>query len=490
MAKAIRHPSFDAKWLYWAGGLFAVINAILIGFEFFYAPLIPVAMAVLLLAFFSLDRLVLLIVFLTPLSVNLTDVGLGIGLTLPTDPLLFGVMIVFILKLFAQRKFSKKIADHPITLAIMVNLTWMAITTVTSEIPLVSLKFFISRLWYVITFYFVATQIFRDFSKIKLFVGLYMAAFVGVICYTIIHHGMYGFMEQPAHWVMSPFFNDHTSYGAVLAMFYPLIIGLALQGRYDRSWRVLFGFLLLLFTAALILSYTRAAWVSLIGALGMYVIMRLRIRFTTVMTLASVLIIALFLSWDAIVMKMEKNRQDSSAEFTEHVRSISNISTDASNLERLNRWSAAWRMFKERPFVGWGPGTYMFQYAPFQLSTEKTKISTNAGDKGNAHSEYIGPLAESGFFGMLSFLMVLVCIIYYGVKLYPRIVDPEQRLIMISLFLGIITYLIHAFLNNFLDTDKASAPFWGFVAAIVAIDVYHTKPISRPDAESLETDGE
>ena len=139
------------------GGVFAIVNAILIAFEFYYAPILPIALAILVLAFFALDKLVLLIVFLTPLSINLTDIGLGVGLTLPTDPLLFGVLAIFILKLFAERKFSNRIANHPVTLAIIVNLAWMAITTLTSEMPLVSVKFFVSRLWYVVTFYFVAT---------------------------------------------------------------------------------------------------------------------------------------------------------------------------------------------------------------------------------------------------------------------------------------------------------------------------------------------
>ena len=30
-------------------------------------------------------------------------------------------------------------------------------------------------------------------------------------------------------------------------------------------------------------------------------------------------------------------------------------------------------------------------------------------------------------------------------------------------------------LNNYLDTDKASIPFWGMIALIVAIDIYHSK---------------
>lgn len=488
MASAIKTPVISAKLIYLIGGLFALFNGLLIANEFYYAALLPVFLVVLCLAFFALDKLLLLVVFLTPLSVNLTDVGLGVGLTLPTDPLLFGVMLMFILKLIAERKFDRRIADHPITLAIIINLIWIAITTFTSEMPLVSLKFLVSRLWYVITFYFVTTQVFRDFRNIKLYLGAYMAAFVGVICYTIIHHGMYGFLEQPAHWVMSPFFNDHTSYGAVLAMFYPLIVGLVFSSHYSRSWKIVFLGLLGLFTVALILSYTRAAWVSLVGALGVFIIMKFRIKFVTVMSLATVFLVALFLSFDTIVMKLEQNRQDSSAELTEHVQSITNISTDASNLERLNRWGSAWRMFQERPFVGWGPGTYMFQYAPFQLSSEKTIISTNAGDAGNAHSEYIGPLAESGVFGMLSFIIVVITVLYSAIILYPKIQNKEHRLYLVSMLLGLITYLIHGMLNNFLDTDKASAPFWGFVAAIVAIEVYHTKKEKKE--ELLETSGE
>ena len=174
-------------------------------------------------------------------------------------------------------------------------------------------------------------------------------------------------------------------------------------------------------------------------------------------------------------MELEQNRQDSSAEFTEHLQSMTNISTDASNLERLNRWGSAWRMFNERPAVGWGPGTYAFQYAPFQLANEKTIISTNAGDAGNAHSEYIGPLSEQGLFGMISFALIVICIIYYSVRLYVRIDNREHRMYMVCMFLGLISYMLHGMLNNFLDTDKISAPFWGFTAAIVAIDVYHTK---------------
>jgi len=476
------------RWIYIICGLFIALNALLIAFEFFYLPLLPAALFLVLLSLLSLDKLVLFIVFCTPLSVNLTDVGIGgIGITLPTDPLLFGAMLLFFFKLLMEQKFDKNIMRHPVTIAITINLLWIGLSTITSEMPVVSMKFFFSRLWYVVTFYFITTQVFRNPDKINTYLWIFIISFTGIIIYTIIHHSLYGFMEQPAHWVMSPFFNDHTSYGATLAMFYPFVIGTMFSSRVSRSFRIVIIPLFLLFTLALILSYTRAAWVSLIFALAVFLTMKLKIKFRTVFLVSLVFFGLLWALSDQILMKLEKNRQDSSANLAEHVQSISNISSDASNLERLNRWSSAIRMFKERPFLGWGPGTYMFKYAPYQSSQEITSISTNAGDKGNAHSEYIGPLSESGLFGAVSFLLIVILSSYTGIKLYSRLEDKRMKFYVMCLLLGLMTYFTHGLLNNFLDTDKASAPFWGFMAAIVTIDVYHRGKAKEPSLKPQDS---
>ena len=175
-----------------------------------------------------------------------------------------------------------------------------------------------------------------------------------------------------------------------------------------------------------------------------------------------------------ILDKLEKNKQDASANFIEHVQSISNISSDASNLERINRWQAALRMFSERPLVGWGPGTYQFEYAPFQRAKEKTVISTNLGDMGNAHSEYIGPLAESGIPGLLSVLLLVITVLYTGFKVHKKALSRQTRLLALSATLGLITYFVHGLMNNFLNTDKASVPFWGLVSIITALDLYYS----------------
>src|SRR5690606_19921208 len=213
-----------------------------------------------------------------------------------------------------------------------------------------------------------------------------------VALYAIIRLATYSFDEKAAHWVMEPFYKDHTSYGAILALFFPIIF--IFIDYSEKLYIKVFSYLVLaIILVGTILSYTRAAWVSLVAALVLYFIYKYRIKFKYLLYVGVVAIVLLMLNWEALMLRLERNNQDSSAKLTEHVQSISNVSSDASNKERINRWNSAFRMFQERPFFGWGPGTYVFQYAPFQSSKDKTIISTNVGNNGNAHSEYIGPLA-------------------------------------------------------------------------------------------------
>jgi O-antigen ligase len=189
---------------------------------------------------------------------------------------------------------------------------------------------------------------------------------------------------------------------------------------------------------------------------------------------------------DQIIYTLSKNTQDSSQNFMENIQSMSNITSDASNLERLNRWNSAISMFKERPLLGFGPGTYQFQYAIFQKSSEKSIISTNDGSLGNAHSEYLGPLSEQGLFGMLNYLVLIIAVSIYALKLFKKLKKGDMRTIVLMTYLGLFTYYIHGVLNNYLDTDKASVPFWGFTAIIVSIGLYHQNGDDKNTIETTE----
>ncbi len=464
--------------LYWVYGVslaFIALNVFLFINEFYWSLILPIGIVILLMYIFALDKLILFIVFLTPLSINVTSFDVGLGVSLPTEPLMFGVLIIFTLKLFSGTPYDKKIIYHPVSIAILFSLGWMLITTFTSEIPIVSLKYFLARLWFVVPIYFVGVILFKQFGNIKRFSWLYVIALGIVIIYTIVSHAKHGFDEETGHWVMTPFYNDHTAYGAALAMFIPVMLGFSVDFNYKKSIRwIAFGFFVLLIVAV-ILSYSRAAWISIIATFMVYIAVILKIKFKWIFSTLAILTILFFSFQQKVLEVLERNEQESSTDLVEHVQSIYNISSSASNLERINRWQAAIRMFNERPFLGWGPGTYQFVYAPFQRSKEKTIISTNAGELGNSHNEYLGPLSEQGILGMVAMLLIVIFSVYTALKVYKYASDKEVRLMALITLLALVTYFTHGMLNNFLDTDKASVPVWGFLAVIVALDLYHTK---------------
>jgi putative inorganic carbon (hco3(-)) transporter len=456
--------------------IYLVADMIFTGRNIYFFNLLPVILLMVYLALARLDLMYYIIIFFTPLSIQLIDFvpTSPIDFAIPTEPMLFGMMVIFYYKILYDRSFDIRILKHPVTYAIIFNIIWVLITTLTSSMPLVSFKFLLARVWFITIYYFLAILVFRKYRSIPVFIWCYVIAMVIVVIFTITRHLHYGLDDvNKAHIVMSPFFRDHTSYGAILAMLICALAGAILHRGSNILFRIFLWGIWLLLVAGLILSYTRAAWMSVIVAAGVLGLTIFRIKFRYIVLAGVICLVYLGQQRIEVLHKMEVNRQRSTSTLTEHVRSMSNLSTDESNLERINRWNSAFRMFRERPVFGHGPGTYMFKYGPYQLSRDKTTISTDFGDLGNAHSEYFGPLAESGFFGGLSIVIIGIVSVITGFRVYKRLTNKRLKGIVLGMVLGLITYLIHGSLNNFLDTDKASALFWGFIAAFVSLDIFY-----------------
>lgn len=410
----------------------------------------------------------------TPLSVNIEEYTESFGLFIPTEPILFGLLILLVLRQIQDRAFEKEIWKHPIIWAVSFYLMWTFVTSITSEHPTASFKFLLAKLWFVVPVLFYGPSVFKHTKHIKTFVWLLTIGMTVAISYTLVVHASYGFGEKEGHWVMWPFFKDHTIYGAAVAFVTPLIFGLYFMKKHNPLMQVTIIGLAIIILIGLYFSYTRAAWLSVVAALCVLAAIKLKIKFSWIATGVVVLGTFLYLSKDAIQMELERNKYEhTTEEFGERLQSAANVTTDASNLERLNRWSCAIEMFKERPVFGFGPGTYAFEYARFQDPENLTIISTNFGNLGNAHSEYLGPLSEMGFLGMFAMILIVIAIFYKGITLYLKwpIEDREMRTLILSMILALVTYFVHGVLNNFLDTDKAAIPVWGFCAAFIALEI-------------------
>ncbi len=440
----------------------------------FLMTLVPLGLLVVWLFVQRLETGLLCMALLTPFAINMALFP-GMELSMPVEPMMILFTFIFFFRVLVAKNYDLRLLRHPVSILLLASLAWMLITSCTSRLPWVSFKYLIARIWFVVPFFFAAAQIFRNRQRITQFFWAY-AIGLGTVILIATSKTLGNFSDlQTLHHVMSPFYNDHTAYGCAIALMLPAAFHMVFAHERKGWQRVLSLLLLALMCVGLFFSYCRAAWISVVAAIGVYVLIRLGMKVKWMVVLFGIGVGAFFFYQSDVLYKLGKNHQDSSYDLAGQIKSISNISTDASNIERLNRWASAMRLFKESPVVGIGPGTYQFIYGSYQKSYQLSTISTNAGDLGNAHSEYIGPMTEQGLPGVLLVAALFLTTFATGVRVYRTARDPGIGRMALAFTLSLLTYYVHGVFNNFLDTDKLSVPFWAFTAAVVALDLYSEK---------------
>jgi len=436
--------------------------------------LVPLALLVMWLFYVKLETGLLLMALLTPFAVNVALMP-GMELSMPVEPMMILFSFFFFFRVLVARTYDLRILRHPVSLLLLASLAWWLVTSCTSRLPWVSFKYLIARLWFVVPFYFAAVQIFRNSKRISQFYWAY-AIGLGIVILIATSKTLGNFSDlQTLHRVMRPFYNDHTAYGCAIALLIPASVYFIFGGQWKGWQRVLTLLLFVLLCTGLFFSYCRAAWISVVAAIGIYVLIRMGMKVKWMVLLFGLGVGVFFAYQSDVLYRLGKNHQDSSYTLADQVKSISNISTDASNVERLNRWASAIRLWKESPVFGVGPGTYQFLYGSYQKSYQLSTISTNAGNLGNAHSEYIGPMTEQGLPGVLLVAALFLTTFATGVRVYRTAKDPAVSRMALAFTLSLLTYYVHGVFNNFLDTDKLSVPFWAFTAVVVALDLYCEK---------------
>src|SRR5438067_1436969 len=138
--------SIKLKWFYGISLGFILIGCVCLMKEFYWLAVLPVALTILYLAVFKIDTLLLIVAFTTPLAVNLRDTQFGVALSVPTEPLMFGILLLFIFKIVFEGGFDRRVLFHPVTIVIIINLIWLFITCLTSSMIVVSFKHYLARL--------------------------------------------------------------------------------------------------------------------------------------------------------------------------------------------------------------------------------------------------------------------------------------------------------------------------------------------------------
>jgi O-antigen ligase len=467
-------------WFFAILSLLSIFTAI--ATDVLYLVIVPFAIIFFYLVVVDFRLIYYLLMLFVPLSI---EVQLGsLGTDLPTEPLVVGLMLVFITQVAAKKNDNFEFYRHPIIWLLGLYYFWLLFSTAFSENFMVSFKQFLAKTWFITVFVFMTGQLNRTEKQIKTLFWVILAPNLFGIAWVLYHFKAYFFSFEYVNEAMSPFYRNHVNYAAILTLFFPFVFfAISWYKRFSIKWFFLIG-TAVLFLVAIQLTYTRAAYAALGIAFGAFFIIRLKL---TKYAIGSALILAVL----GVMYVTNNNKYIDYApdyhkaishyEFDDLMSATAKFE-DVSTMERVYRWVAGYQMIDEYPITGFGPGNFYNFYKGYSVGMFRTYVSNNI-DKSGVHNYYLMTLVEQGFPGLLIFLILAFGILLKGEQIYHQtdINNKTRRNMIMAILLSMI--IIYAFLliNDLLEAAKVGSFFFINLALLINLDLMNKK-----DKEALE----
>jgi len=449
--------------------LLGIVSGIALDAYFLFG--LPVLYLGIFLAIVDFRKIFYLLLATIPLSTELNLPG-GFGTDFPSELLVIGLMGIYLLYFIRNgQKLGSHFFKHPITLLLLLHVAWIGITALHAGDKIIALKFLLAKIWYVITYYFLAGLLLKTEKDIQtffkwVFIPLFMTVFI-----VMIRHALTGFSFEEINFVLNPFYRNHVNYAAILVVFFPFLwYASSWATRYSRKWWALVG-AILFFLAAIYFSYTRAAYVSLVLAIGAYFVIRFRLMKVVI---GGTLIVAIL----GVNFVSHQNKYlDFSPDFNKTIahKKFDNLidatakGEDISTMERVYRWVAGVQMVAKKPLLGFGPGNFYPYYSQYTVNSFTTYVSDNPEHSG-IHCYYLMTAVEQGLIGLFLFLLLCFAVLLKGEQLYHLAITAAHRrlVLMVTLSLVIIDALL--LINDMVETDKVGSFFFMGMAILVNLE--------------------
>jgi O-antigen ligase len=463
--------------------LFIAFATILVGscwasafFESFYPLVIPPIILLTYISITDFRSIYFLLLACIPLSTEI-ELPNGFSTDLPTEPLIIGLMLIY--GFYALKNGvilrGSKIFQHPITLLLLLHLGWTFVTVVNSESLFFSIKYFLAKIWYVTTFYFLTALLLREKQDFKRFFWCICIPLSITVFITLFRHGLRDFSFEDVNRVMSPFFRNHVMYGCIVVVFLPYIgLGISWQKRWSAKWWFLVS-TFILFLAAVQLSFTRAAYVAVFGAIAYYFVVRFRLTKILVglAALGMILGVTYLINGNKYLDFAPKFEKTITHTQFNNLLEATTKGEDISTMERVYRWVAGFRMVVEKPYMGFGPNNFFNFYKSYTITSFKTYVSDNT-DGSTVHCYFLLVAIEQGILGLIIFILLIFYALIKAEQIYYKI-SPDYKGILLATLLSFVIVLILNLINDIIETDKVGSFFFMSLAIIANLDLKRFK---------------
>ncbi len=416
-------------------------------------------------------RFLYLLLFATiPFSIEVELPG-GLGTDIPTEPLMLlltGIAIVLFLS--KVKSIDAKYIQHPILMLLLVHLSWIFITSITSLHQLVSIKFLLAKVWYVIPFYFLSLHLFSQNKHVYQWMKVLSITVAIAVIYVNVRHAQYGFSFAKVNKSVAPIFRNHVNYASLLALFLPFVWALFQKER-ERKYLLLIGLILV----SIYFSYTRVAYATALLLPLIYMAVKWRLLKPAVwIGVISIPFIVIFFVRQNNYLNYapDYNKTVMNYDFDDLLSATYKME-DLSTMERVYRWVAGARMIGDKPFMGFGPSTFYENYKDYVVTDFQTYVSDNP-EKSGIHNYFLMTTVEQGIIGFLIFLSLLVISLFTAHRVYQLATEDDKRIIMAST-LSLISIIMILLINDMVESDKLGPFLFLNMALLTHYDIKYKK---------------
>lgn len=209
-----------------------------------------------------------------------------------------------------------------------------------------------------------------------------------------------------------------------------------------RAWQYASALAALgIMSAAMLMSWSRGAWVGLAAALVVVTVVRSRRALALAVALGLVLSYVLLVGGARYLPPALVQRVSDFLPYVGgvDVRSVQVTDANFAVVERMAHWLAAVGMFSDHLWLGVGIGNYPEAYSRYAIGRWHDPL-------GHAHNYYLNIAAEAGVVGLLAYLLLFGACLFYAWR-----VVQHARGYGRALALGALGVLVHLSVHNLFD---------------------------------------
>lgn len=357
-------------------------------------------------------------------------------------------------------------------LLLTLHCLWILILVFNSYVPLLSAKYFLAKLWYIVPFVLAPLVLLRSKTDIVCVGKVLVLAMTLPIVYSLYHHAQTGFRFETVNASFGPFFRNHVNYAAMLVCLLPLVVmfWLRAKGAAKRAWLLL----LLLYLVALYFAYSRGAWLCLFA--GVLTWIAVKRKFLLSLLVTAMLMVLLIIGWlihnnNYLHFAPDFSKTIYHADFGDHMEATYRLK-DVSTVERFYRWIAGIRMVAAEPWTGFGPNSFYHYYRNYTVPAFETWVSNNP-ERSSVHNYFLLVAIEQGLPGLLLFVVMLGLMYLIALRTYHTSIDPFHRTLALLSAILLSMLITLNMLSDLIETDKVGSIFFLVLSMLIYLEQHH-----------------